>query len=134
MASWTNEIWQHTETMFEHGTEACHIPKNTLFIQCDKTKNVKLSRYDAIRNPGKRYQMSRHNLSSSDVIRRREMNGMVLYPTEKTLQLMKRSHDLSRIMDNWQNSLNSGTLRPYSEAGRLEFNLWSFIHYFIHFN
>ena len=130
MASWTNEIWQHTETMFEHGTEACTIPRNTLFIKCGKTAVKAKPRNDVLRNPGKPYQVIQHGLNANDVIKAKIGNGMFLYPKKRTLNVLKRSSQ--RLLDTVKSQNENGgerifdsSLRPYSEAGRLVYSLIS---------
>ena len=121
MASWTNEIWQHTETMIEHGTEACFVPKNTLFIKCGKKNFPSQSRNDMLKNPGKPYQRIKHNLVSNDIIKRRTKVGMFIYPKERTLALMKMRprEDLAIKINEYDERLPSSPLRPYAETGRL---------------
>ena len=120
MASWTNEIWQHTETMIEYGTEACYVPKNTLFIKCGKKSIASQSRNDVLRNPGKPYQRIKHNLVSNDIIKKRTEAGMFIYPKERTLALMKNSWENLAIKSNeYAGQLPFTSSRPYAETGRL---------------
>ena len=120
MASWTNEIWQHTETMIEHGTDACFVPKNTLFITCGKTDIAPQPRNSVLRNPGKPYQRFEHGLTSTDVIQKRTGVGMFLYPKKKTFTLMKMSREDLLVTRNnkYRGFLPISSNRPYAEAGR----------------
>ena len=135
MASWTNEIWQHTETMIEHGTEACYVPKSTLFIRCDEKRVIQQSRNDILRNPGKPYQRIKHNLRSTDIFRKKTGLGMFLYPRRRTLAFLE-AHRQGRaikeaIKEDYEHfqRLPITSSRPYSEAGRLV----AFLHFYVKF-
>lgn len=125
MASWTNEIWQHAETMLEHGTEACQVPKNTLFIKCNKTDITRQPRIGGLRNPGKPYQRVHHNLTYNDVIRKRTKHGMILFPKQNTFDLIRipRVDALNKYQREFiaDDGHGSPALRPYSETGRSVF-------------
>ena len=128
MASWTNEIWQHTETMIEHGTEACYVPKSTLFIRCDKNYAVPQSRNDDLRNPGKPYVRIKHNLRSTDVVKKRTGLGMFLYPRKRTLASLEAHRQGRAVKEAIKEATREDykdvqrlpitSSRPYSEAGR----------------
>lgn len=53
MAGWSTLLWHDTITMLEHGTNTCIIPRNPLFIQCNKTRgNPSQIDYPLLKNPG----------------------------------------------------------------------------------
>ncbi|XP_065055782.1 phosphatidylinositol-glycan-specific phospholipase D-like isoform X2 [Rhopilema esculentum] len=124
MAAWTNEIWSHTETMMEHGTEACHIPRNTLFITCSGNEMTGKSSGIFLKNPGKSYLRVKHDLKVHDVIKMRKNNGMVLYPKVEILNMIKqRQNDWlneARLLHRKPEIPNANmkdSLQPYAEGG-----------------
>lgn len=52
MAAWSGLIWHDTIDMLEHGTNFCYVPKNPLFIRCNKTRTISEPKETALKNPG----------------------------------------------------------------------------------
>ena len=135
MASWTAEIWMHVAKLIEEGTDACNIPRNTLFITChNKTESFDgRPNMQTIKNPGRLYPLNLHNLTRHDILRKRAGRGLQLYPgiellslleTEK-LTTLREKKGQGEPKDDQPISLESK--QPYSEAGRFGFSCFVFL-------
>lgn len=68
MAAWTGLIWHDAITMLEHGTNTCKIPRNPLFIQCNKSKELLSQTTTVLKNPGTVFHLkSYEGLSLMDI-------------------------------------------------------------------
>eukprot|EP00794_Sanderia_malayensis_P010957 gene10957-12118_t len=128
MASWTGEIWTHTAKLIEEGVDTCNMPRNPLFITCNKSASRGQLNERLWKNPGRAYPLNLHGLASIDIKRKLNGNGMELFPKAALRSLLdltlaeykganaKANSVTLKDADRLQASIVSTHL--YSEAGR----------------
>ena len=89
MATWTALIWNHTVKMLEHGTDACQVPRNPLYITCNKSQDGLLPNKNKLRNPGRPYPLNLHGLSRKDIKVRATSRGLQFHPSEQLVKSIK---------------------------------------------